>query len=127
MPFNNTFSHQFRETKGKGLRYKPYTNGFRLREYLDRQELNYLPNSALKEKGLARQLNSQPLDLSSLNTTLNKSLLPVLHAKTYFKSVSTLFTEVPAAGQRGEVVAEEGAEEVEERRNSNPKDHLSRK
>lgn len=72
-------------------------------------------------------MNSQPLDLSSLNTTLNKSLLPVLHAKTYFKSVSTLFTEVPAAGQRGEVVAEEGAEEVEERLNSNPKDHLSRK
>jgi hypothetical protein len=50
----------------------------------------------------------------------------MLHAKTYFKSVSTLFTEVPS-GQRGETAAEEGTEEAEERRLIKPNDHLSRK
>lgn len=54
-PFNNTATHQFRESKGKGLKYKPLTESLRVKDYLDRQELNYLPNSSIKEDKLTRK------------------------------------------------------------------------
>lgn len=69
----------------------------RIKEYLDRQELNYLPNAAEKsDKLLKKQRRGEKVDLQKLNTSLNKNLLPMLHHKTYFKSLSTLFTEIPA-------------------------------
>ena len=37
-------------------------------------------------------MNGEKVNLFALNKTIHKTLLPVLHAKTYFKSVSTLFT-----------------------------------
>ena len=45
VPFTNTSNHQFRDSKGQGWHYKSFTRHFRVREYLDRQELNYLPNT----------------------------------------------------------------------------------
>lgn len=93
IPFNNSSNHQFREAKGKGLKYKPLTQSMRVKEFLDRQELNYLPNSLSKPDKLLKKIaKGEHVEIDALNRSINKTLLPVLHAKTYFKSVSTLYT-----------------------------------
>lgn len=54
----------------------------------------------------------------------------MLHSKTYFKSVSTLFAEIPQPGQKVESLhlTEEANEDAEgEKRVTKPKDHMSRK
>jgi hypothetical protein len=133
VPFNNTFHHNFRDLSGKGLKYKPLNHSMRVREFLDKQELNYLPNSAHKpDKIVQKALKGEQVDISVLTKTVNKSLLPTLHSKTYFKSVSTLFTEIPTPLNRSDhsSVGEEGADESEpdpRSRAAKPKDHLSRK
>jgi hypothetical protein len=101
VPFNSTATHNFREFHGKGLKYKPMTQCLRLKDFFDRQNLNYLPNSTPKQDKLTKKvLAGEKINIGALNKTINKNLLPVLHAKTYFKSVSTLFTEIPQAGQK---------------------------
>ena len=76
-------------------------------------------------------MKGEKVNLTLLNKSINKTLLPVLHAKTYFKSVNTLFTEIPQQSAKNEpmyVTEEVGGEEGEgERRSAKPKDHMSRK
>ena len=55
VPFNNTFSHQFRESSDKGFKYKPFTQSLRLKEFLDKQSLNYLPNASQKPDKLVKK------------------------------------------------------------------------
>lgn len=47
IPFRNTFSHKFRESdhNNSAMKYKPLNHNFRIKEYIDSQRLNYLPNS----------------------------------------------------------------------------------
>ena len=97
MPFTSASNHQFRDypSTGKGLKFKPYTQNLRIKEYLDSQKLNYLPNSpsvSKQEKIIKKAIKDSNIDIKVLNKSLHKSLLPVLHAKTYFKSVATLFS-----------------------------------
>ena len=93
MPFCNTAGHKFREFSGTGLKYKPMTQTLRVKEFLDRQELNYLPNSTVKQdKLLKKALKGEKVNLMILNKSISKNMLPTLHSKTYFKSVSTLFS-----------------------------------
>ena len=129
MPFNNTASHCFREQKGKGLKYKPSTQSLRIKEIMDKQEMNYLPNSSPKQDKLTRKaMAGDRSAMVTLNRTISKSLLPTLHAKTYFKSVSTLYNEIPGTQLKKEPLhLQEEGEETEERRSAKPKDHLSRK
>jgi hypothetical protein len=75
------------------MKYKPVNHNFRIKEFLDHQSLNYLPNTNnQKVDRLIHQ--SEPRnkgEMDKINKTITKSLLPLLHAKTYFKSVETLF------------------------------------
>ncbi len=129
VPFTNSSNHEFRATKGQGLHYKSFTHSFRVREYLDRQELNYLPNTpAAVDRLIKKQKRGERVDLGKLNSALNKTLLPVLHQKTYFKSVSTLFTEIPTKSHSIEIsTPNEEGEEAEERRNTKPSDCVNRR
>jgi hypothetical protein len=79
------------------MKYKPINHNFRIKEYLDNQSLNYLPNSSNQklDRIVHRSEVKNSADRESLNKTINKSLLPFLHSKTYFKSVETLFAELP--------------------------------
>lgn len=79
------------------MRYKPLNHNFRIKEYLDRGTLNYLPNENNRkvDKVIKRARSKDASDVDSINKSLNKSLLPMLHNKTYFKSVATLYSELP--------------------------------
>jgi len=76
------------------MRYKPLNHNFRIKEYLDRETLNYLPNENNRkvDKVIKRARSKDSSDVDSINKSLNKSLLPMLHNKTYFKSVATLYS-----------------------------------
>lgn len=93
--------------------------------------MNYLPNFIPKKDKLVKKaLRGERVDVTALNRSINKTLLPMLHSKTYFKSVSSIYTEIPAANRSENMgTADEGGEEVEQdpRRTVKPKDHLSRK
>ncbi len=137
VPFHNTFSHRFRETdpQAKPMKYKPATNNLRLKEFLDHQDLNYLPNSTNHklDRILQRKQHKSPAEKEVLNRSVAKSLLPVLHSKTYFKSVETLFAELPKQWPEAvydmKMAAEESYEEEAELKREAKKsnDHLSRK
>lgn len=85
------------------MKFKPATHNLRLKEYLDKQTLNYLPNSnnPKLDRLLHRTTPKTSAEKLNLNKTLNKSLLPLLHSKTYFKSVETLFAELPKQWEGG--------------------------
>lgn len=107
MPFRNTFSHRFREIdpQARPMKYKPLTHNIRLKEYLDHQGLNYLPNNSNHKLDRILQ-RKQPKNLAereAVNRSVTKSLLPLLHSKTYFKSVETLFAELPKQWPEGAV------------------------
>lgn len=74
------------------MKYRAGNHHLRLKEQLDRQCLNYLPNSSSKkvESAIRQVLKKHPSNLAELNKTISKSLLPMLHNKTYFKSLATL-------------------------------------
>lgn len=75
------------------MKYKPINHNFRIKEFLDSQSLNYLPNNLSKavDKSIKRARSKESFDIENVNKTINKSLLPLLHNKTYFKSVATLY------------------------------------
>jgi hypothetical protein len=102
------------------MKYKPLTHNLRLKEYLDNQSLNYLPNTANHklDRILQRTQPKTTSDRDGLNKTVTKSLLPLLHSKTYFKSVETLFAELPKQWPEGviyekQLTTEESYEEGE--------------
>ena len=47
-------------------------------------------------------MKGEKVNMTLLNKSINKTLLPVLHAKTYFKSVNTLYTEIPQQNPKNE-------------------------
>lgn len=75
------------------MKYKPANHNLRLKEYIDQQSLNYLPNASNHklDRILQRTHPKTSADRDNINKTVAKSLLPLLHTKTYFKSVETLF------------------------------------
>ena len=109
VPFNNTFSHRFKEydSASKPMKYKPSIQSLRIKEYFDQQSLNYLPNyESVKLDRLVNRNQAKKVigrDSLALAKTINKSLLPMLHNKTYFKSVTTLFAELPKNWKEGSV------------------------
>jgi DNA primase large subunit len=62
----------------------------------DNLKLDRLVNRAQAKKALGRES-------LAITKTINKSLLPMLHNKTYFKSVTTLFAELPKNWKEGSV------------------------
>jgi hypothetical protein len=87
------------------MKYKPLTHNLRLKECLDHQCLNYLPNSSNHklDRILQRKQPKNLVERETLNRSVTKSLLPQLHSKTYFKSVETLFAELPKQWTEGAV------------------------
>jgi hypothetical protein len=79
------------------MKYKPINHNLRLKEHLDQQNLNYLPNATnyKLDRLIQRTIPRTTAERETLNKTVTKSLLPLLHSKTYFKSVETLFAELP--------------------------------
>ena len=77
IPFNNTFSHQFRDynKSEKSFKYKSFNHNLRIKQYLDSQPLNYLPNSSNKktDKTLKKILKKDVIDFDTLNKKINKS------------------------------------------------------
>ncbi|MCB0369733.1 MAG: hypothetical protein KDD45_09915 [Bdellovibrionales bacterium] len=53
---------------------------------------------------MKKALKGEAINHSLLSRSLHKTFLPGLHAKTYFKSVSTLFTEIPNPARKKELV-----------------------
>ena len=68
--------------------------------------MNYLPNSSNKktDKTLKKILKKDVIDFDTLNKKINKSLLPVLHNKTYFKSVQNLYSVLPETTTHKKIV-----------------------
>ena len=73
---------------------------------LNSQPLNYLPNSSNKktDKTLKKILKKDVIDFDTLNKKINKSLLPVLQNKTYFKSVQNLYSVLPETTTHKKIV-----------------------
>jgi hypothetical protein len=56
------------------MRYKPLNHNFRIKEYLDRETLNYLPNENNRkvDKVIKRARSKDSSDVDSINKSLNK-------------------------------------------------------
>jgi len=95
VPFNNTFSHRFRDFKDesnlKPMRYKSINAGLRIKEELESSTLNYLPN--LKNKRVDKLVKNHTISWKDKGYAkqVNKSLLPMMHKKTYFQSLKSIF------------------------------------
>jgi hypothetical protein len=89
------------------MKYKPSIQSLRIKEYFDGKSLNYLPNwDNVKLDRIVNRAQAKKAigkDCLALNKNINKSLLPMLHNKTYFKSVTTLFAELPKNWKEGSV------------------------
>ena len=90
VPFRNTFSHQFREDShcGKPMKYKAAHRTLRIKEILDRQELNYMPNSlnSSLSKAVDKAEKKSPKAVDKLNKQIYRGILPSLHEKSCFSS-----------------------------------------
>lgn len=89
------------------MKYKPSIQSLRIKEYFDQHSMNYLPNHEnLKLDRLVNRTQAKKAlgrESMVITKTINKSLLPMLHNKTYFKSVTTLFAELPKNWKEGSV------------------------
>ena len=97
------------------MRYQPSSRTLRLQEHLERQTLNYLPNSPCSpvQKIVARAERKSPKAVEGLGGEVFRAMLPTLHQKTFFKSVHSLYTELPLEGKKGAVRSSERTQEDE--------------
>ncbi len=77
------------------MRYKSINAALRIKEELESKTLNYLPN--LKNKKLDKLLKDTTISWKDKGQTkqVNKSLLPMMHKKTYYQSLKSIFAESP--------------------------------
>ena len=73
------------------MRYKSINAAIRIKEELESSTLNYLPN--LRNKKVDKLLRNNTIEWKDKGYVkqVNKSLLPMMHKKTYFQSLKSIF------------------------------------
>ena len=77
------------------MKYKAAHRTLRLKDLIDKQDLNYMPNSynSSLNKTVERAEKKDPKAVDNLTKQIYRAILPSLHEKTFFKSVNSFYTE----------------------------------